>query len=99
MSALPLRAAAGPAPISETVVEPRLTDGDEGDHDRFAHYVRKDDIVRSAVEGVAVVALSYITGEAIEALCGKKWIPNRDPEKYPVCPSCKEILATLRAAR
>jgi hypothetical protein len=91
MSATQPRLAAGPATmtpgtLSETVVEPRLTDGDEGEHDRFAHYVRKGDIVRSAVEGVAVVAL-----------CGKKWIPNRDPEKYPVCPSCKEILAGLRA--
>lgn len=80
------QAAAGAGTITETVVEPRLTDGDEGEHDRFAHYVRKDDIVRSAVEGVAVIAL-----------CGKKWIPNRDPERYPVCPSCKEIMEALRA--
>jgi hypothetical protein len=80
--------AAGPATITETVVEPRLTEGDEGEHDRFAHYVRKDDIVRSAVEGVAVVAL-----------CGKKWFPNRDPQKYPVCPSCKEILEALQSGR
>jgi hypothetical protein len=57
---------------------------DDGDHDRFAHYVRKSDIVRANVEGVPVVAL-----------CGKKWIPNRDPNRYPVCPSCKEIKAKL----
>ena len=75
-----VRSRDGTATITETVVEPRLTDSDEGDHDRFAHYVRKDDIVRSAVEGVPVIAL-----------CGKKWIPNRNPERYPVCPSCKEI--------
>ena len=43
--------------------------------------------MRSAVEGVAVIAL-----------CGKKWIPNRDPQKYPVCPSCKEIFEALRSA-
>jgi hypothetical protein len=55
-----------------------------GDHDRFAHYVRKADIVRSNVEGVPVIAL-----------CGKKWIPNRDPSGYPVCPTCKEIKARL----
>jgi hypothetical protein len=79
--------AAGSATVTETVIEPRLTDTDDGDHDRFAHYVRKADIVRSAVEGVAVVAL-----------CGKKWIPNRDPEKYPVCPTCKEIYEALKAA-
>ena len=60
------------------------TDEGDGDHDRFAHYVRKADIVRSNVEGVAVVAL-----------CGKKWIPNRDPDRYPVCPTCKEIRGRL----
>jgi hypothetical protein len=58
---------------------------DEGDHDRFAHYVRKADITRAMVEGVEVVAL-----------CGKKWIPNRDPNRYPVCPTCKQIMASLR---
>lgn len=59
----------------------------EGDHDRFAHYVRKADIVRSNVEGVPVVAL-----------CGKKWIPNRDPDRYPVCPTCREIKSRLFGA-
>lgn len=61
----------------------RIDTGD-GDHDRFAHYVPKGEIVRSNVEGVPVMAL-----------CGKKWIPNRDPERYPVCPTCKEIKARL----
>ncbi len=68
---------------TETKVKPVITD--EGDHDRFAHYVRKEDIVRSNVEGVPVTAL-----------CGKRWIPNRDPDRYPVCPTCKEIYAALR---
>ena len=67
--------------IVKPIVDPRL---DEGDHDRFAHYVKKSDIVRANVEGVEVVAL-----------CGKRWIPNRDPSTYPVCPSCKEIMAAL----
>jgi len=66
--------------------EPRLGEGD-GSHDRFAHYVSKADIVRSNVEGVPVVAL-----------CGKKWIPNRDPSRYPVCPTCKELMARLKSA-
>ena len=61
----------------------QLDDG--GDHDRFAHYVRKDKIVSSAVEGSAVIAL-----------CGKKWVPSRNPERYPVCPECKEIFESLK---
>lgn len=68
---------------TETETDPRLAEGD-GDHDRFAHYVRKDDIVRSAVEGVPVIAL-----------CGKRWIPNRNPDRYPVCPECKELYGSL----
>ena len=59
----------------------RPVDVDGGDHERFAHYVRKGDIVKSAV-----------TGEPVTALCGKRWVPSRDPERYPVCPTCREIL-------
>ena len=55
-----------------------------GDHERFAHYVQKEKIVESAVMGAPVVAL-----------CGKVWIPNRDPGKFPVCPQCKAIFEGL----
>ncbi len=75
---------AQPETITKTEVEPVL---DDGDHDRFAHYVRKEDIVRANVEGVAV-----------QALCGKKWIPNRDPNRFPVCPTCKEIMGAIRGS-
>ena len=58
---------------------PCPVDTDDGDHDRFAHYARKDDVARA-----------YVTGEAIIALCGKKWVPTRDPSRYPICPTCVE---------
>lgn len=58
---------------------------EEGDHDRFAHYVQKEKILQSA-----------ISGKPVKALCGKKWTPGRDPEKFPVCPACKEIYESLR---
>ncbi len=58
---------------------------DEGDHDRYAHYVKKDKILASALSGKPVIAL-----------CGKVWTPGRDPEKFPVCPTCKEIYEKLR---
>jgi len=58
---------------------------DEGDHERYSHYVKKDKIVESAVMGNAVIAL-----------CGKVWVPNRSPEKFPVCPTCKEIYESLK---
>ena len=58
---------------------------DDGGHDRFSHYVKKEKIVESAV-----------TGKAVTSLCGKKCVPSRDPEKYPICPTCKEIHAGLK---
>jgi hypothetical protein len=58
---------------------------EDGDHERFSHYVLKEKITESAV-----------TGKAVRALCGKKWVPNRDPEKFPICPMCKEIYAGLK---
>ncbi|MDR3201700.1 MAG: DUF3039 domain-containing protein [Bifidobacteriaceae bacterium] len=56
-----------------------------GDHERFAHYVRKEKILASAVSGSPVIAL-----------CGKVWIPGRDPSRFPVCPACKAIFESLR---
>jgi hypothetical protein len=67
----------------DTDEDRRLSTGD-GDHERFAHYVQKDKIVDSAVNGTPVVAL-----------CGKIWVPSRDPKRYPVCPECKEIYESL----
>jgi len=58
---------------------------DPGDHERFAHYVRKERIMESAV-----------TGRPVIALCGKVWVPHRDPNKFPVCPTCKEIYDGLK---
>lgn len=65
--------------VQEQVAEP-------GDHERFAHYVRKEKIMESA-----------LSGEPVTALCGKVWIPGRDPKKFPVCPTCQEIYDGLRA--
>ena len=56
-----------------------------GDHERFAHYVKKEKILESALTGTPVVAL-----------CGKVWVPGRDPNKFPVCPMCKEIIEQMK---
>ncbi len=68
-----------------TVTEPdtRPLTGD-GDHDRFAHYTRRKDAARS-----------YVEGTPLRALCGKVWVPSRDPSRYPVCPECDKIRRQL----
>ncbi len=76
-------------PVIDPIVDPDLDDPmlDEGDHDRFSHYVKKKKILPSAIEGTA-----------LRALCGKKWVPSRNPDRFPVCPECKEIYEQLRDA-
>ena len=72
--------------LEEELLETReQSELESGDHERFAHYVKKEKIVESAV-----------TGKPVTALCGKRWIPNRDPKKFPICPTCKEIYTGLR---
>lgn len=51
-----------------------------GDHEKFAHYANKDKINNA-----------MILGTPVTALCGKTWVPTRDPEKFPVCPECKRL--------
>ena len=67
----------------DTGTAPDLSTGD-GDHERFAHYVMKDKIVDSAVTGTPVIAL-----------CGKVWVPSRDPSRFPICPDCKRIYESI----
>lgn len=59
-----------------------LRDTDAGDHDRFTHYVRRKDLERSRA-----------TGRPVRALCGKRWVPDADPSRFPMCPTCAEIVA------
>ncbi|MFL6156187.1 MAG: DUF3039 domain-containing protein [Marmoricola sp.] len=68
----------------ERVVED-LAHLEDGDHERFSHYVPKDKLMEAMVNGTPVVAL-----------CGKVWVPSRDPQKFPVCPDCKEIWESMQ---
>jgi hypothetical protein len=56
-----------------------------GDHERFSHYVPKAKLTEAMVMGTPVIAL-----------CGKVWVPSRNPDRFPVCPECKEIWASLQ---
>jgi hypothetical protein len=54
---------------------------------KFAHYA--DSV--SVTEG-------YVMGKAVMAICGKLFVPSRDPKKFPVCPICKELADALLLA-
>lgn len=66
---------------------------DDGDHDRFAHLVLEGFKVRErgfVATGNSVVD-SMVSATPVVALCGKTWVPGRDPSRYPLCRTCAEI--------
>ncbi|GLB66796.1 DUF3039 domain-containing protein [Arthrobacter mangrovi] len=85
----PYRQPQGPGGSTATIErEEQREELEPGDRERFAHYVRKEKIMESA-----------LSGEPVIALCGKVWVPGRDPNKFPVCPECKEIYEGLRPGK
>jgi len=70
---------------TSTLEDRRTVPTDEGDHEKFSHYVPKDKLTEAMVMGTPVIAL-----------CGKVWVPSRAPEKFPVCPECKEIWESMK---
>lgn len=74
----------GTALLEKEQVEGRTRKDDTGDNDRYAHYVSRERLEQAR-----------LTGRPVIALCGKVWIPRRNPENYPVCPECKRVYAQM----
>lgn len=74
-----------------TIIEsaPIQTDPEtEEEEPKFAHIVMREDQMKG-----------YLAQEPIQALCGKVWIPSRDPEKLPVCEECVKIRDQIIASQ
>ena len=69
--------------MTSVLEDTETVDSDTGEQ-RFAHYA--DSI--SVTEG-------YVMGKAVMAICGKLFVPSRDPKKFPICPICKELAEAL----
>jgi hypothetical protein len=57
----------------------------DGDHERLSHIV----------PGKARLTEAMINGTPVMALCGKVWVPSRDPKRYSLCGTCKEEFERL----
>lgn len=72
--------------MSDLDVRPETRLSEPGDHDLFAH----------VVVPASAVTEAYISGIPVTALCGKTWVPSRDPNRYQTCPRCLEIMEMAR---
>ena len=74
---------------STTTQEDRRTvPTDEGDHERFSHYVEKDKLTEAMVMGTPVVAL-----------CGKVWVPEPGAREVPGLPRLQGHLGVAEGRR
>lgn len=69
---------------SGTLEKSTVCDFDFEEEKIFSHYVE-----------AAKATEAYVMGTPIEALCGKIFIPHRNPDRFPVCPECLEIAEAL----
>lgn len=42
-----------------------------------------------------IVEIARMTGAFVEALCGYRWVPKRNPKLYPVCQTCVDIATNM----
>lgn len=70
------------------VIEPGEVVEESMDDPIYSHIIDRGDDQRH-VQDILLEARIY--GHTLTALCGYQFVPERDPQKYPVCDKCKEI--------
>lgn len=73
----------GGDPLS-ALTDPKLNDPDTGSPDDHSHYASKKALDDAVVNGGWIIAL-----------CGVRFQPVRDPERFPICERCKFLLGQL----
>lgn len=83
--------------MSDTLTEsPDTVVITESDNPIYVHIIDRGDNPKSAE---ALVLEARINGTELIALCGHKWVPYRDPQKFPLCPKCKEMIGFALSMR
>ena len=63
---------------------------------RSGHRIKETAIGRIVSTEATQILESAVTGKPVRALCGKKWTPGRNPDKFPVCPDCLKVYERMR---
>lgn len=91
--------------MSTTVAEPKVVTLDVApagyvetteEPGKAAHIVKVPEGHQHRTTPQALVLEARIFGFPVEALCGYKWVPSQNPEKFPVCEECLLIYNILR---
>lgn len=64
---------------------PEAVDNGSTPPDEVAHMIDQRDPANDVTQAM-------IDGTEIVALCGYRWIPSRDPHRFPLCRPCAEAV-------
>ena len=79
---------------SGTALAPLVGDPSlDGEHERMSHIVLEGFRPASGefVPAGPSVVEGIVNATPVRALCGKVWVPRGDPQRYPLCQTCREI--------
>ena len=82
--------------IVETNLAPYEDDGSNSEN--FTHIINPPNnthIWRPGMSSQDVVDVARFRGLTVTALCGKTWVPKRNPEKHPACDTCMDVATML----
>jgi len=82
-----------PPPLGTSVKEVVVTRPDDETATGEPHVAH---IVKTDGDAAAKVVEARIYGTPLEALCGKVFVPQRDPTRLPMCAACKDIYEVYR---
>lgn len=88
----------GPAETSVEGLLEMIPYEDDGDNNRLTHIVSPPEnlhIFEPGMEAQDIVDIARATHNYVVALCGYKWIPVHNPEKYDACQRCMDIAAAI----
>lgn len=93
--------------IAPTIVEPIIEtdlipyeDADDGANHK-AHIVSPPEnvhIFEPGMEAQDIVDIARAGGLEVIALCGYRWVPKRNPDKYDACEECMKIAGDIMRA-
>lgn len=86
---------------TELTLEQLVPYEDSNDPNRQTHIVRPPEnkhIYEIGMTARDIVDVARALGLEVVALCGYRWIPKHNPEKFEVCDKCFQIASNLMSS-
>jgi hypothetical protein len=70
----------------------------DGTGNHLTHLIIPNDNQHLWMEGMTakdIVAIARLAGAEVVALCGYKWVPKRNPDRFPICQKCYQAASAI----